>query len=338
MQTVQYGPWKIAVDLEKTRAYYATYPKKEEQANRNFALYCERLSEEERAFFDSFGIDPLCCEIEHIGVSRKGNFPCGGFYPVRGTYLERPPQKLITDQPLEEESEEAYPDTRVCLGVFRFEFLCKDYMFHYIPEDLPEGFLCIRFWCEDMKWLLKETPEERMEEPLKFWEIRRIVNEKIAHKKRRALEREEKKRFFSEQFRELGIRAVGMADREIPKYRKRWIREFTPKGTPDTVVHEIKKNCLYSLKYTTFLWHLFSYGYQTCEEEQRAEECFDRIPKDSCVLISNVDSMAFVLENTASLTAKQLERFVDVTVTAEDFSWTYTKTHEYYCGPYFYRK
>ena len=71
MNTVQYGDWKIAVDVDKTKEYYNTYKTNDNQANRNFAEYCKNLTEEEKAFFDAFGIDPVCCEIEHIGVDKK---------------------------------------------------------------------------------------------------------------------------------------------------------------------------------------------------------------------------------------------------------------------------
>ena len=96
MKTVQYGDWKIAVDVDKTKQYYSDYEKNDNQANRNFVKYCENLTSEEAAFFDAFGIDPTCCEVEHIGTDRKGNFPCGGFYLVCGKYFEYPPEELIT--------------------------------------------------------------------------------------------------------------------------------------------------------------------------------------------------------------------------------------------------
>lgn len=44
------------------------------------------------------------------------------------------------------------------------------------------------------------------------------------------------------------------------------------------------------------------------------------------------------MENAENLTAELLEQFVDVTITASDFTWTYAKTHESMCGPYFYKK
>ncbi|MGN0494161.1 MAG: hypothetical protein ACI4F7_10980, partial [Acutalibacteraceae bacterium] len=102
MKTVQYGAWKIAVDIEKTQRYYAAYKKSDSQANRNFAEYCKALSAEEKQFFDAFAITPECCELEYIGASKKGDFPCGGYYAVCGEYLEYPPEELITVSELAE--------------------------------------------------------------------------------------------------------------------------------------------------------------------------------------------------------------------------------------------
>ena len=53
--------------------------------------------------------------------------------------------------------------------------------------------------------------------------------------------------------------------------------------------------------------------------------------------MSNIDDIAYRIENADALTAKILEQFIDVTVTASDFSWTYVKTHEGDCGPYFHK-
>ena len=55
MNTVQYGDWKIAVDIDRTKEYYNTYEKNDNQANRNFAEYCKDLTVEEKAFFDALG-------------------------------------------------------------------------------------------------------------------------------------------------------------------------------------------------------------------------------------------------------------------------------------------
>ena len=93
-----------------------------------------------------------------------------------------------------------------------------------------------------------------------------------------------------------------------------------------------------SQKYTSFLWHIFSFEFLNCEIGDTAKNLFNQENKNKCILVNNVDDVAFQLENAENITAELLDQFVDVTITASDFSWTYTKTHEGMCGPYFYKK
>lgn len=332
MNTVQYGDWKIAVDIDRTKEYYNTYEKNDNQANRNFTEYCKNLTAEEKAFFDAFGIDPTCCEIEHIGADKKGNFPCGGYYFVCGKFLEYPPEELITIEELAENNFiDERPDPRVDVGMFQFDFQCEDYEI----KDIPEGFICIRFWCEEMKWLLPEKPEEMMYEPPRFWEIHKIIKEKIDNKKQQALDLEETKSEFLCFFENLSIKAQLLDKKEIKAYRTEWVNQFSP---ADANTKEIKKLCLDSRKHIPFLWHIFSFDFLSGETEEKAKILFDQENKNKCVIVSNVDDIAYRLENAEKITAELLEQFVDVTITASDFSWTYTKTHEEMCGPYFYKK
>lgn len=93
-----------------------------------------------------------------------------------------------------------------------------------------------------------------------------------------------------------------------------------------------------SYRYSSFLWHLFSYEILHCEAGAKAKALFDLERKGSCVMINNADGFAYRLENAEDITAELLDQFVDITITAQDFSWTYAKTHEETCGPYFYKK
>lgn len=332
MNTVHCGDWKIAVDIDITKEYYNTYERNNNQANRNFTEYCKNLTTEEKAFFDAFGINPTCCEIEHIGADKKGNFPCGGYYFVCGKYLEYPPEELTTIEELaENDFIDERPDPRVNIGMFEFDFQCEDYEIKDIPEDMPKGFICIRFWCDEMKWLLPEKPEEMMYEPPRFWEIHKIIKERIDNKKQQALNLEEAKSEFLRFFENLNIKAQSLNKKEINVYKKEWVNRIAP---VDANIKEIKKLCLDS----RFLWHIFSFEFLNCEAEENAKTMFNQENKGTCVIVSNVDDIAYCLENAENITAELLEQFVDVTITASDFSWTYAKTHEDMCGPYFYKK
>lgn len=334
MQEIKYGSYVISADIEKTKEYYAHYIRKETQANRNFEEYCRNLSEEEKYFFDSFGINPVCCDIEHIGVSRKGDFPCGGYYLIYGSYLEHP---QINPIPLEEFVEQGfeanYPDPRVNVGIFEFDFLLGDDPWDDEIPEMPEGFICVRFWCEDMKWLLEESCEEKMYEPPRFWEIHKIILEKVNHLKQMKASNEEFKEEFTRIFDKLGIKSSLLPKKQASSYRKEWLSHFTPE---EADWKKVKKICLKGCG-CVYLWHLFSYEIVKGEEGQAAKELFEAELKEGCILFSNIGDFAFHLENAQKLSAEALEQFVDVTVTALDFSWTYSKTHEEELGPYFYR-
>lgn len=336
MIAVKYGDWKIAVDVDKTKLYYSTYEKNDNQANRNFAKYCESMTVEETAFFDAFGIDPTCCEIEHIGADKKGNFPCGGYYLICGKYLEYPPEELITPAELaENDFVDDRSDNCVYIGGFQFNFQCEYYATYELFEDIPAGFIRINFWCEEMKWLLPEKPEEMMYELPRFWEIHKIIKERINSRKQMSLDLDETKAEFIRFFESLSIKAPPLNKKEIKRYKKEWINNFSP---ADVNIKHVRKICLKSRKFTPFLWHIFSFGFLNCETEEKANVLFDQQDKSYCVILSNVDDIAFKLKNSVNLKAELLNQFIDVTVTSDDFAWTYIKTHEGTCGPYFYRK
>ncbi len=336
MRTVQYGEFEISVDIEKTREYYRNYEISDTQANRNFAKYCEALSDEEREFFDAFAIDPVCCDIEHIGVSKNGDFPCGGYYFVCGEYIKFPPEQLLTIEELtENDFTDDRPDPRIDIGLFQFDFQCAEYACSDIPEDMPEGFICIRFWCENMKWLLDEEPEVHMYEPPHFWEIRRVLKERRERREQEKTDLEEAKKDFCRAVENIHTQFHIFDKKEVRAYQKAWVDAFSPSAESR---RKIKKLCVSRRRFTPFLWHMFSYEFLPCKEKEEARTAYFKTDRGGCVLFDNIYRLACHLENGAALTPEVLDEFVDVTVTADDFSWTYSKTHEEYCGPYFYKK
>ena len=336
MNTVKYGKWEIAVDIEKTKEYYRKFKRIDDQANRNFAKYCKIMSDEERSFFDSFGITPECCVINHIGVDRKKRFPCGGYYLICGEYLKYPEEELITVEELaENDFIDDREDPRVDIGIFQFDFQREGNLICDIPEDMPEGFICVRFWCEDMRWLLKEKLEADMimYEPPRFWEIGKIIKEKIHWKKQEKKDLEENKQEFKSVFEKLGIKYSELSKKEIVDFRRNWIEAYSPE---DANPKEIKELCLFNKKYTSYLWHIFSFDILNSGGNSR--ERYNNANKSSCIFVSNIDEIGFTITDADELSADVLDKFIDVTISAADFSWTYCKTHEEMCGPYFYKK
>ena len=95
-----------------------------------------------------------------------------------------------------------------------------------------------------------------------------------------------------------------------------------------------------------FLWHIFSYEYVPCLKDDEARAEFDRIAYDKAIRFHDgfggkiTDVSETVKISAASLDKEKKRGAQDVYIVAEDFLWTYVKTHENgWCGPYFcYRK
>ena len=337
MNTVQYGQWKIAVDTERTKQYYASVPQPTDQASRNFAEYCKTMSPEERAFFDSFGIDPVRCSVHGFFMDKEKTFPCSGTLLFCGSYLEYPQENLLTIEELAAQNfVDDRPDPRVNIGIFQFDFIRQDFLSALLPNQIPEGFLGIAFFCNDMEWLLRERcQEERLYEPPRFWEIHKQIAGYFRQKKRQKAFLQEEQQPFEALFQRLSISAVPLSKKEIRRHRVRWLRAYAP---ADANWQELRALCLDGRGCSVFPWHIFSFKFLDCEVDESARGYFDRENKGSCILLSNVDPLAYRLEDAAKVTAEHLEEFIDVTITADDFSWTYSKTHEGMCGPYFYKK
>ena len=87
-----------------------------------------------------------------------------------------------------------------------------------------------------------------------------------------------------------------------------------------------------------FIWHIFSW--KLLKEDQylkgnEAKAAYDKIKKKGAVYIAWFEDK-YTKDITCDLnTAKDLDDFVEVYVVGKDFKWTYIKTHEDMCGPYF---
>ena len=161
---IQYGEWKINADIIKTRMYYYSFEAPKDQFSRNFQAYCDRLSREEREFFNAFGIDPKCAYIQSLGMSSRKTAPCGGYYYIFGRYEGTPVQPEISVYELMENGFAKIRDNSFKIGAFRFEFQLPSDPNSDIPEGMPENCICLRFWCEDMQWLLSEKCEKTLKE------------------------------------------------------------------------------------------------------------------------------------------------------------------------------
>lgn len=87
-----------------------------------------------------------------------------------------------------------------------------------------------------------------------------------------------------------------------------------------------------------YIWHVFSW--ELLSEDQylvgeAAKRAYDEMEKQGSLYIDWFGE-GCVKDMPRDLnTAKALDKYVEVYVVGKDFHWTYIKTHEDMCGPYF---
>ena len=86
-----------------------------------------------------------------------------------------------------------------------------------------------------------------------------------------------------------------------------------------------------------YLWHIFTWGNVACLKGEEAKRAFDSLSYVQAIQFydgrnSRIKNVSLV----GKVSAKELDENAgrDVYLVAEDFSWTYVRTHEELCGPY----
>jgi len=94
--------------------------------------------------------------------------------------------------------------------------------------------------------------------------------------------------------------------------------------------------------YGNHLWHLFTWGEVKCLQGDEAKKAFDELQYENAIRFydgyaSRIEKVSVIDKISAKKVDKDPES--DVYIVAEDFSWTYVRTHEEgLCGPYFCEK
>lgn len=332
MEILKYGDFEISPDIQMTKDYYSGLINPQTQAARNFSEYCKNMPEEEKAFFESLGIDASKINIAGTYDKKENTVFCFGHACFAGEYIKADfPEPVTREQVLANpDILFNYKDNSVKVGNFEFVFESD---FFAAEHETPEGFLPLSFTLTDVPWLLDEKPERDiiMREPVKKWELHKRIWNAVKAKKASIDYRRNSLKFIEETLTECGIEFRKMGRSEYERYRAEWLKRMTP-GFADEKrvrVHCLGEGC--------FLWHLFSYSHAHAMEGKAASAEFDATKKCKSILLCNWDERGYVLSHTYKLKAETLEKFTDVIVTSANFAWTYCKTHESDIGPYFYR-
>ena len=108
------------------------------------------------------------------------------------------------------------------------------------------------------------------------------------------------------------------------------------------VPEQVKSNTIHYSD--QFKWHIFSFGLLKALNDLQARQAFNAQEKGSLYMFFQYGEKAFHIKNAALLSAEDLDVLSDhSTLDNADMyiydplsKWTYVKTHEASCGPYFY--
>lgn len=113
-----------------------------------------------------------------------------------------------------------------------------------------------------------------------------------------------------------------------------WLNHFA-RGIPKNKIQK------YVVSTGNYLWHIFSWELLSSEAYfvgDAAKSAYDQQQHEDALYIAWFeDDIAKPLPKTM-YTADALDDLAEVYIAASDFSWTYIKTHESMCGPYFMKR
>ena len=90
-----------------------------------------------------------------------------------------------------------------------------------------------------------------------------------------------------------------------------------------------------------YIWHVFSFELLDAQRYlvgDEARNAYDRMDKCDALCIQWDEQEAAHELTGEQHASKALDNCTEVYVVGKDFSWTYIKTHESMCGPYFMKR
>ena len=122
----------------------------------------------------------------------------------------------------------------------------------------------------------------------------------------------------------------------LKEFEQKWLAAFAT-GIPKKQVEK------HVTSRGNHIWHIFSWkllpegSYLTGDEAREAYNHLPRRQREQAVFIEPFgekypESFSLTWQESS---AYHLDKRIEIFAVDEDFSWTYIKTHEKYCGPYF---
>ncbi|NSL52173.1 DUF4275 family protein [Calidifontibacillus erzurumensis] len=157
--------------------------------------------------------------------------------------------------------------------------------------------------------ILDSLPEEELKKV--YWSISSIQEEYL----------------FNKNLQEKGVTVTTLVE-EAEEIIDLWDRTFAK-----DISEEVKKE----IYYDQFKWHIFSYEKKDCLKDDDARKAFDALPKEKVYVMYQGLPLIYLYTNANKVEAKVFDSQQDIYIFDTNFTWTYVRTHELMCGPYFYK-
>ncbi len=177
------------------------------------------------------------------------------------------------------------------------------------------------------KWILRELlridkiekDQDRSTQQRKLHEIIEKINEL------KCLEYERQHHVLNQDIKNKGI-IICESPISSQKLKQQWKKVF---------LHSLDQKEQRRIYINQFLWHGFSYEKVYCISKGKARKALINHKKDEVFVFYQHKDEAYIFKNASKLKASDFDMDDDVYVVDKDFKWTYVKTHETMCGPYF---
>ncbi len=118
------------------------------------------------------------------------------------------------------------------------------------------------------------------------------------------------------------------------EFYRQWLTAFAS-NIPESEIAKYVKST------GNFIWHVFSWelldkGVYLSAEAAKA--AYDNVDKSDAICIDWFQDKQTTALTCNLYTAEALDRITEIYVVSKDFKWTYIKTHESQCGPYFMKR
>lgn len=351
MKKFKRGEFEINIDEIATKQYFENAELRDTQFNKNFQKYAaEEMTDEEKIFFDSICVNLKKLDLNWGYLTLEKKWACDIDAYVIGDFVSYPETKVITIDDVAEQGFDILENRKnndFTVGNFIVKIYTPN---QWVPgSDMPENTIDIRICSTELPWLLDEKCEDREKRELPqflikiqnfLFDIRRFTDrlkDKRITEEKLNKELEKLKNDYDIGYKILTARATR-------KYRKAWINRWLPRNITKDERKEAYRGCYKDGSTEQYLWNIFGFGY--IESAENASEAFGKIQIENCMLVfASYRPIAVKLTGAGKLSeddvisfCKNVSGWCDFVITADDFSWVYSRTHEDgWCGPYFYQ-